>query len=146
MSVCADSSITMTVRWDHRTTYQGPVLDIIEWSVPGLDWGYRNLELEIAGSGSVTWRDLHMNHTGCMLCLPGSESVGHRRVLPRDFWSAPSMDVDCRHHVRVNGEILTVDRDATTQGAWHYELVAPCLVQAQIRIDRAKTMLWAPVV
>lgn len=142
----AQGNIVAVVKWNGVVVYKGAVIGDIEWSIPATTWGDQTLAFDLEGHGSLTWIDLHMNYTGCRLCLPGSESSGKRRVAPKDFWSSPSMDVDCRHDMHVNGEILAIDRDTVTQGAWHYELVAPCRVDAQIRIDRAKTMLWSPVV
>ena len=134
------------VIWNHHTVYQGEVQGNIEWDTEANIWGHVNLEIEITGHGSMIWQDLHMNHTGCLLCLPGSESSGGRRVLPPDFYSPPSLAADCRSDVRINGEIVAVDRDSEHRGAWHYDLSAPCRVQARVRIDRQKTMLWAPVI
>jgi hypothetical protein len=134
-----------TVLWQGETVYQGRVEGEIEWSIPSTTWGYADFTMTLQGHGSMIWQDLHMNYTGCIRCLPGSEGdTKILRVEPKNFFSAPCVGSDCRSQVQIDQHQITIDRGPNETGAWHYELQAPCKVTAKIRIDRQKTMLWTP--
>jgi len=145
-STAESSDIRIKIWWHGDCVYHGVIHEHIEWDTESAVWGDIPLVAEITGTGSVTWLDLHMNYSGCELCLPGSESSGHRRVHARDFFAAPSVKSDCRNSVKINGDVVDVDRDAETAGAWHYDITAPARIEALIRVDRQKTQLWQPVV
>ena len=140
------SDLEARVIFNHEPVYQGAVDGDIEWNLDSTIWGNISMTLYLHGRGSVIWQDLHMNYSGCQLCLPGSESSGSRRVRPEHYYAPPSLAADCRTDVIINGAPVVIQRDEHCQGAWHYELCAPARVDAMIRIDRQKTMLWNPVI
>lgn len=140
------SDILAEVIFNHDVVYQGPVAGDLEWSFDAGLWGNIPMTLNLSGHGQVVWQDLHMNYSGCLLCLPGSESSGGTRVKPEYFYAPPSMQGDCRSQVTINGVLVPIHRDENCQGAWHYEITAPARVDAMIRIDRQRTMLWTPVI
>jgi hypothetical protein len=146
LDVQPGTNADILVRWSDHTMYHGPAVNHVEWDIDASVWGDLDLELDISGQGCIVWQDLHMNYTGCLLCLPGSESSGGQRVMPRDFYSPPSLAPDCRSDVWINGHAVIVHRGSEYRGAWHYDITAPARVQARIRIDRQKTMLWTPVI
>jgi hypothetical protein len=146
IDVSPTSRAQITVKWNRVLVYQGDLIGNIEWDTDAALWGDVDLELGITGDGNITWLDFHMNYTGCLLCLPGSESSGGQRVMPCDFFDSPSVDQDCRHSVEIDGRRCIVERDHGLQGAWHYQISVPAQVRALVRIDRQKTMLWTPVV
>jgi hypothetical protein len=146
LDVVPKSDLYAKVSWNGEVVYHDLIIGNTEWYTKADLWGDIDLAVSIAGRGSVIWRDLHMNYTGCLLCLPGSESSGGQRVLPRDFFAPPSVSPDCRRCVSVDGQLVEIDRSSGLTGNWHYELIGPCEMRASIRIDRQKTMLWTPVI
>lgn len=146
LDLAAESDLQAKVSWNGEVVYDDRIIGNTEWQTTADLWGNIDLDVSITGQGSVVWQDLHMNYTGCLLCLPGSESSGGQRVLPRDFFAPPSVSPDCRNDVSVNGQLVEIDRSLGLTGNWHYELTSPCQVRALIRIDRQKTMLWTPVI
>ena len=140
------SDLEARLIFNHEPVYQGPVTGNIEWSLDSSIWGNIPMTLHLHGRGGLIWQDLHMNYSGCQLCLPGSESSGAQRIRPQHYYAQPSLAADCRTSVTVNGTAVSIQRDEHCQGAWHYDVCAPARVDAVIRIDRQKTMLWTPVI
>lgn len=136
----------ITIYFNQSKVFEGKVCGtddlepICEWTTDTSVTGYIPMKIKI-NQGEIVWADLYMNYTGSKLAFPGSQSLGHQRIRPKDYFSPPGKG-ELKMDVFINDQPQLVDRAENETGAWHYNLKDQDVLTCNYYIDRKRTLIF----